>query len=96
MKFCHQCKEPILSDYISVRDTCPSCGMDLRICYNCIFYDSGSYNECKEPQSEFVSNKDGNNFCDYFRFKLEKRADNSGGKVEHAKAKLEELFKKDA
>ncbi|MBN1574023.1 MAG: hypothetical protein JW984_12575 [Deltaproteobacteria bacterium] len=96
MKFCHQCKEPIISDYISVRDTCPACGMDLRICYNCIFYDSGSYNQCKEPQSEFVGNKGGNNFCDYFRFKLEKRDGNSGGEVEHAKAKLEELFKKNA
>lgn len=94
MKRCHKCGEPIISNYISIRDVCTSCGTDLHTCLNCTFYDRGSYNECSEPQSEWVGDKDRNNFCDYFRFKVARRTANSGGETDVAKARLEALFKK--
>lgn len=94
MKLCNHCKELILSDYISNRDVCPGCGRDLHICLNCVFYDPMSHHECREPQSEFVGEKDKNNFCDYFRFQTQKREKNSGNDVEDARAKLEALFDK--
>ncbi len=57
MKHCHKCGEPIISNYISIRDVCASCGTDLHTCLNCTFYDRGSYNECREPQSEWEGRK---------------------------------------
>ena len=53
-----------------------------------------SYHECREPQSEWVREKEKNNFCDYYRFKVEKRDGDSKGEVEEAKERLEALFKK--
>jgi len=94
MKRCYHCNEPILSDYISIRDVCPKCGADLHVCLNCVFYDSGSYNECREPQSEWIAQKDKNNFCDYYRFKIQRRASKTKDDVTEAKARLEALFKK--
>jgi len=52
-----------------------------------------SYNECREPQSELVSDRERNNFCDYYRFKTERRENTPPNKTELAKAKLEALFK---
>ena len=94
MKRCHKCGEPVISDYVSIRDVCPSCGADLHACLNCVFYDRGSYNECREPQSDWVGDKEQNNFCDYYRFKVAKRDENNTGQANHAKARLEALFKK--
>jgi hypothetical protein len=95
MKHCHHCDEPILSDYVSIRDACPHCGTDLHVCFNCVFYDPMSHHECREPQSELVRDKDKNNFCDYYRFKVEKRREKTRGETEEAKARLEALFKKE-
>ena len=94
MKNCHNCEEPIIEEYISIRDVCPNCGSDLHACKNCIFYDPMSHNACREPQSEWVGDKEKNNFCDFYRFKVEKRGDNSKGEVEEAKERLVALFKK--
>ena len=94
MKRCHKCGEPVISDFISVRDVCASCGADLHACLNCTFYDRVSYNECREPQSEWVGEKEQNNFCDYFRFKVSKRDENNVGQADHVKARLEAFFKK--
>jgi predicted RNA-binding Zn-ribbon protein involved in translation (DUF1610 family) len=94
MKNCHKCDEPIVEGYSSIRDVCPKCGSDLHVCKNCVFFDPMSYNECREPQSEWVGDKEKNNFCDYYRFKVEKRGGNSKGDVDEAKQRLEALFKK--
>jgi hypothetical protein len=76
------------------RGVCPSCGSDVHVCLNCRFYDSGSYNDCREPQAERVVEKDRSNFCDYFEFSDSP----SRGSMTHAnpdsKSKLDALFKK--
>jgi hypothetical protein len=41
-----------------------------------------------------VGEKNRNNFCDYFRFKVMRRTATSGGETDVAKARLEALFKK--
>ena len=48
------------------RDTCPACGVDLRACRHCRFYDVGAADACREPQAERVADKTRANFCDYF------------------------------
>jgi hypothetical protein len=73
-------------------DTCPHCGRDLHCCMQCKFYDSGSYNDCREVSAERVVDKERANFCDYFIIKGSK--ENMSGKEALAKQALEDLFTK--
>jgi hypothetical protein len=74
------------------RDECPRCGRDVHCCLNCRFHDPHAANECREPQSEPVEERDRSNFCDYFE------AGGKGPQADDAAAKakkaLEDLFKK--
>lgn len=94
MVVCHQCNKQInLGKSIGRLDVCPQCNADLHVCLNCEFYDSTSYNECREPQAERVLNKEKANFCDYFKPALD-RAANTDSKKEKSIEVLENLFKK--
>lgn len=94
MVFCHHCSQTVdVGETVGRRDSCPKCGWDLHICYDCLHYDPKAYNECREPQADRVLDKDKSNFCDFFS----PRADKIGGgpsQADEAKAKLEALFKK--
>ncbi len=73
-------------------DTCEHCGTYLHVCRNCVFYDPGRSNNCRELITEFVSNPEEPNFCSSFRFR-ELDAPPAHEDPEKAKAKLEDLFK---
>jgi len=47
--------------------TCAECGKELKTCTNCNHYLPGAANDCREPVSELVVEKDRANFCDWFR-----------------------------
>ena len=94
MKRCHACRKVLeIETPVGRLETCPFCGSDLHCCRNCVFHETGSYNECREPQAERVMEKDRSNFCDFFVFKDAetdgKRKDSAGS----AKTKIESLFK---
>ena len=73
--------------------TCVSCGKDLKICYNCRFYNKGVHNDCLETSAEPVRNKDRSNFCDYFQFRDSASADNSSADPKgHAREDFFKLF----
>ncbi len=70
---------------------CSGCGRELKICKNCAHYDPSAHHECREPQAEFVQDKERANFCDYFA----PRADggkNGSGKADEARKNFEDLF----
>ncbi|MHB8138407.1 MAG: hypothetical protein ACYDGO_08490 [Smithellaceae bacterium] len=93
MKICSGCKKEIPADWFIGRQTqCPFCGADLHSCLNCVFYERGAYNDCRESQAERVLDKIRLNFCDYFRFRQGSRA--SGALPADPEAELEALFKK--
>jgi predicted RNA-binding Zn-ribbon protein involved in translation (DUF1610 family) len=73
------------------KDVCPKCGRDIHACLQCRFYDVTAYHRCREPQAEWVSDKENANFCDYFEFGREKKVQKA---AESARDKLEALFKK--
>jgi len=92
MKICASCKKEIPGDLFIGRQTqCPYCGSDLHRCLNCVFYERGAYNDCRESQAERVLDKSRSNFCDYFRFR--DGVGKSGASPADPKEKLQALFK---
>jgi len=71
---------------------CPSCENDLKICWNCRFYDPSAHWECRETVSERVADKDRANFCDGFRFDPHKGVADLSNK-KSAKDAFSSLFK---
>lgn len=70
MRNCHHCHGEIAcSSPVGRSELCPRCGRDLRSCHNCTFFDLQSYNQCREPNAEPVTEKDRANFCEYFVFR---------------------------
>lgn len=89
---CYSCNSKIVlpPGPVSRSEVCSKCNADLRVCKNCAFYDSKSYNECREPSAERVVDKEKSNFCDYFT-----PGNNSAATTTKADAlkKLDDLFK---
>lgn len=70
---------------------CFFCGKELKTCRNCIHFMPGFANDCREPVSEPVLDKDRANFCDWFKPAL---AAGSGKKNDRRKLRqsFNELF----
>jgi hypothetical protein len=92
MNVCPKCKAPIKEEKISFKDECPACRTDLHACLYCRFYDEGKANRCREPQADYVKERDRANFCEYFLFR---NTDASGASGKETAEKLwNDLFKK--
>ena len=92
---CYHCKattEVNANQKVDFRESCPSCSKDLHCCMNCLYYDTGAYNSCKENQAEKVPDKVRLNRCEYFRF-TDTCSTKASTTENHAKQKLEDLFK---
>ena len=89
---CPRCKNLIDIEKIMFKDECPSCRTDLHACIYCNLYDEGKANRCREPQADYVKERDRANFCEYFRFQ-EAGGPKAAGK-ETAEKLWDELFKK--
>ena len=77
------------------RDSCPSCGADLRACRQCAFHEPGIYNECREPAAERVVDKTRANFCDYYAPRTgAAMATRAPTDAAGARAQLDALFRK--
>lgn len=64
---CHKCgKAWVFTPPLGRGDECPECHWDAHVCLNCVYYDKNAHHECREPQAEFVKDKERSNFCDYF------------------------------
>jgi hypothetical protein len=70
MKVCHRCGHELHPvSAIQRTDSCPHCRSDLKCCLNCRLHDPGANNQCREPQAEWVAEKDKANFCEFFEFR---------------------------
>lgn len=91
---CWYCKtDEEIQDNVSRSAECPVCHRDLHSCKNCVFYSPGSHNDCRETNSEFISDKEKSNFCDYF--KLNKNFSNQqkqDQKAQDARKLFDSLF----
>jgi len=88
--FCGQPMDPMAK--IGFRETCPKCHRDLHTCKNCRFHDPSAHNQCREPQSETVSDRERANFCTWFS--PGSSFQKSSKEADVIKKKLEDLFRK--
>jgi hypothetical protein len=93
---CFACDAPVElapGERVGYRDECARCGNDLHACRNCAHHDPSAYNECREPNAEWVSDRERANRCDYFA-----PGERTGGSADDQQGKtrsdLEKLFKK--
>ena len=87
---CYKCNRQVTlstNQKVSFRDSCLNCKSDLHSCKNCHFHDPKLNNECSENQAEKVLDREKNNRCEYFRFRVENNS--SAGGID----KLKDLFK---
>jgi hypothetical protein len=93
---CHGCgaeRELAPGERIGFRESCDACGRDLHVCLNCRFHDPTAYNECREPNTERVADRDRANRCEYFAPGGAGAASDDSAR-ESAKSQLDALFKK--
>lgn len=67
---CYKCSKDLdlaIGKDVSRSEECPSCFSSLRCCKMCDFYDTNSYNECREPTADRIVEKEKANFCDHFK-----------------------------
>lgn len=69
--YCHKCKKKLdlPSKKIGFKETCFFCEADLHVCKNCKYYSIGKPNDCLVPNTEFISDREKNNFCEDFKIK---------------------------
>lgn len=96
--FCWTCgNEQVFDVKVGVkvgrRDSCPHCAADLHVCKNCRLYDPNIHNMCREPEANFIRDREVANFCAHFDF-ADRDAAPLQENVDKAKARLEDLFKK--
>jgi len=94
MRSCHKCSTEItLEGLIGFKEECPRCTAPLHSCCNCRFHDPAAHNQCREPGTEFIRDREGANFCDSFGMRDSDAS--AGGAVvdEAAKSALADLFK---
>ena len=94
MPFCHFCGDRVeITGRVMRKDVCANCGRDLHCCLQCRFHDPGRHNQCREPKSDMVRDRDKVNTCDYFEFA---GGEQKGGESEkdRARRRLDDLFKK--
>lgn len=48
-------------------EACPRCGLSLRSCSNCEYYDEVAEAKCREPKADPIDDKDRANFCPFFQ-----------------------------
>jgi len=76
---------------IGRREECPSCTSSLHVCRMCEFYAPGTGKNCREPMADDIREKEGTNFCDFFRPQPDLTGQ-SDADAAASRAKLEALF----
>lgn len=91
---CFNCQKTLTLEeqFIARKEECPHCYSDLHSCRACHFYDTQSYNECRETMADRITEKEKSNFCDYF--KIKNKFDNVNQEKEDLLSAADALFKK--
>lgn len=92
---CHKCGwEWKIPGQPGRNDSCHQCGMDMKVCLNCVHYDAKVAHQCRERRADPVMEKHMANFCEYFEFarRTWKGAGAADKREQDAREKLKKLF----
>ncbi len=66
---CWKCLKPVSDIPIKIgfRATCPHCDSDQHVCKNCRYYSPGKPNDCLVPGTEYIRDREANNFCEDYK-----------------------------
>lgn len=94
MKRCYRCATAWVSSLRepAVKEVCPQCNAFLHCCRNCRFHHPGLHNQCEIPETGWVGDRTGCNFCDAFEFKDADAADAERVRREQARAALGDVL----
>jgi len=93
--YCHRCGAPWKSEarQPGFKEICHNCDAYLHCCRNCRFHKPTAHNQCYIPDTEYVANRDGLNFCEEFVFREGKPASSEkADKQQQARDALAGLF----
>ena len=92
---CYFCGHKLnLGEVVGRHEVCPECHRDVRSCLNCAFYDPGAHNQCIEPQSEEVRERDQSNFCEFFVLSDAEKSVVNEDRLQKTRNEWDKLFKK--
>lgn len=92
---CHHCRSELtIQGYISRTDECAQCASDVHCCLNCDNYDPYAHNKCREPQAEWVTDREKANFCDFFIPNRMNASATTDSPLTGARSAFDNLFKK--
>lgn len=91
---CYRCGVSLdsLSPPLSRQDQCPKCFVYLHCCRMCTDFDPAVTEQCREDDAEEVKDKEGANFCDYFRPTADAHDPRYAGAESQARSQLDSLF----
>src|SRR6266850_2263127 len=76
-------------------ETCDRCGADLKVCLNCVSYDSRAAYQCRDRRADPVAEKHAANYCEYFELvRREYVAKTADGADVSREAKARDTLKK--
>jgi hypothetical protein len=86
---CWSCGAPYtLFGKLSFRAVCERCDAALHSCQNCTYYKPGLPNDCAVPGTDYIRDRQANNFCEEFRGLSQVIA----SKAEERTKKFDDLF----
>lgn len=71
---------------------CPQCRAYLHCCRLCHFFNPNVAEQCDEDRAEEVRNKEGANFCDWFKPRPEAHRPRGAGKSQAVRSRLDDFF----
>lgn len=75
--YCGAELEELPDKKITFRASCDKCGSWLHCCKNCKNYKPGLPNDCAIPGTDFIADREKNNFCEEFQVLIPKNSKNS-------------------
>jgi len=94
---CYACGTPLpelsAGGKINFRTACDKCFADQHCCKNCTFYSPGKPNDCLVPGTDYIADREKNNFCEEFSVQLSPKS--NPVRKDDAIKRFNNLFKDD-
>ena len=78
------------------KESCEACNAYLHCCLNCRFHNPSRHNQCDIPNTDWVGDRRGANFCDEFEFRSANARSPAAHNQTRARDAVEKLLGDDA